>query len=249
MRILIIEDEPLAAKRLQQLIRIEIPAADIVAVIDSVKNAVEWLSSNNHPAIIFMDIQLADGLSFGIFEKITISSSVIFTTAFDHYAVKAFRVNGLDYLLKPVDPKELKVAIQKYFQVQSKNIDYTSIIESLAKTQTTYKERLLIKLGNKLLHVPTDKIAYAFSEDGTTFAVTTDNVTHLADYTLEHLHENLDPACFFRISRKAIIHIQSLVRSHAYFNSRLKLDLTPTPTFDAIVSREKVNDFKQWLDR
>lgn len=252
MNILLIEDEQPAAKRLANLIRECRPQAHILPAIDSVEAAVKWLAMNIAPDLIFMDIQLADGLSFDIFNQIKIQSPLIFTTAYDQYTLKAFKVNSVDYLLKPIDPEELTAAFDKFDQIFGKKVDYDlSAIQQLIKSmsQPAYKERFLVRVGQQMIYIQVTDIQYFYSEDGLAYAKTNDNKKHLIDYTLEQLEESLNPADFFRINRKLIAHVNSIVKIAPYFNSRLKLEIKPKPEFEVIVSRERVNDFKKWLDR
>ncbi|MFN7118410.1 MAG: LytR/AlgR family response regulator transcription factor [Saprospiraceae bacterium] len=252
MNILLIEDEQPAARRLANLIRECRPQSNILAAIDSVEQAVQWLASNTAPDLIFMDIQLADGLSFDIFNQTSILSPVIFTTAYDQYTLKAFKVNSVDYLLKPIDPTELASAFIKFDQVFGKKMSYDlnaiqQLIQSMSQPQ--YKERFLVRVGQQMMYILVADINYFYSEDGLAYAKTGDGKKHLIDYTLEQLEENLNPADFFRINRKIITHVNSIVKIAPYFNSRLKLEIKPKAEFEVLVSRERVNDFKKWLDR
>lgn len=252
MNILLIEDEQPAAKRLTNLIKECRPQSNILASIDSVENAVRWLGINVAPDLIFMDIQLADGLSFDIFNQLHIQSPIIFTTAYDQYTLKAFKVNSVDYLLKPIDPAELKAAFTKFDQVFGKKMSYDlSAIQQLIQSmsQPQYKERFLVRVGQQMIYIVVTDIQYFYSEDGLAYAKTSDDKKHLIDYTLEQLEENLNPMDFFRINRKIITHVNSIQKISPYFNSRLKLEIKPKAAFEVIVSRERVNDFKKWLDR
>ncbi len=251
MKVLIIEDEIPAAKRLRNLITQHCPEAAVMDVVDSVEGAVQWLNTFECPELIFMDIQLSDGLSFDIFNQTEVVSPVIFTTAYDQYALKAFKVNSVDYLLKPIDPKELECAFEKFKNLhqQSQEYDRTAIQSLISSiTQKEYKERFLVKVGQQLNYLQVKEIAYFYSDDGLVYALTNANRRHVLDYTLEQLHDVLDPKHFFRINRKIVIHIDAIHKIHTYFNSRLKLELVPRTDFEAIVSRERVGDFKSWLD-
>ncbi len=252
MNILVIEDEQPAAKRLANLIADFRPQAHILSMIDSVEGAVKWLRANAPPDLMFLDIQLADGLSFDIFNQVPVQSPVIFTTAYDQYTLKAFKMNSVDYLLKPIDPEELAQALSKFDLLFGKKISYDlqsiqQLIQSM--TQPTYKERFLVRVGQQMIYISVSDIQYFYSEDGLAYAKTTDNKRHLVDYTLEQLDESLDPKYFFRINRKVITHVNAIQKIAPYFNSRLKLEIKPKADFDVIVSRERVNDFKKWLDR
>ena len=251
MNILIIEDEPLAAERLAKLVKSILPEAAILPSIDSVKKSVQWLKSNS-PDLIFMDIQLADGISFQIFDQIEIKSPVIFTTAYDEYALKAFKVNSIDYILKPVDEQELLAAIQKYQRLTGGSSGNSKIMESigLAMQMLTkrYKERFVIKVGEHLKSVETDDILFFFSLEKATFAQTKDGRKNILDFTLDQLEELVDPSKFFRINRKYIVHVKSIQDMISYTNARLKLVLKTSDDPDVIVARERVQQFRDWLD-
>lgn len=252
MRILIVEDEHYAAKRLETLILEELPDAKILAVIDTVNEAVDWLSSHVEPNLIFMDIQLADGLSFQIFDKIKINCPIIFTTAYDEYALNAFKVNSIDYLLKPLEQEALKQAFDKYQKLypsyQSQNLDWNNITKEIFKPKDGYKKRFLIKTGNAYAYLKTDDINLIFSEDGLSFAYNKEGKKILIDHSLDKINNDLDPNCFFRISRKHIIALDSISKVHPYLNSRLKLEHNFNFEEDLIVARDRVKHFKSWLD-
>ncbi|RLD17974.1 MAG: DNA-binding response regulator [Bacteroidetes bacterium] len=251
MDYLIVEDEYHAAKRLRSLIEKNSIGAHCLAVIDSVEDAVIWFNDNTPPDLAFFDIQLADGLSFKIFQEVRVDVPVIFTTAFDEYALKAFKTNSVDYLLKPIDEKELVSAIDKYKRHFGNGYasPESSVIAMLMQKLNTpeYMKRFLIKQGSALTYIPVEDIAYFCSRDGLTFLVTQSNHKHNIDYTMEQVEELIDPALFFRINRKVIASVQAVSQISSYFNSRLKLTLVPGYTEDAIVSREKVKKFKHWM--
>lgn len=252
MDILIVEDEPHAAQRLQMLASELIPNANILARIDTVKKAVEWLKSNS-PQLIFMDIQLADGLSFHIFEQVKVESPVIFTTAYDEYALRAFKVNSIDYILKPVDKEELNAALQKLKNLSGDTVRQEAILGNIAQAlellHKRYKTRFVVKVGEHLRTIDVDTILYFFSQDRTTFCVTDDNRNHVLDYTLEQLEDMLDPDAFFRINRKYLVRSSAIKDIISYTNSRLKLVLKGSTDKDIIVARERVQQFKEWLDK
>jgi len=253
MNILIIEDEQPAAKRLTQLILKEESEAKIAGTLDSVESAVKWIKTFNAPDLIFMDIQLADGLSFDIFTKVKINSPIIFTTAYDQYALQAFKVNSVDYLLKPIDPDELSKAFAKFKMVyahEPATYDQGAIQQLIqAMTKKDYKERFLVKTGQHLQYINVEDIAYFYSEDGLVHLQTKTTKRYIVDYTLDQLERMVDPNCFFRINRKIITNICAVKKIHTYFNSRLLLDLAPKINLEVIVSRDRVGDFKQWLDK
>lgn len=251
-KILIIEDEIPSANRLQKMLQSLDNQIDILAVLDSVEDAIHWFNENEAPDLAFFDIQLADGLSFSIFEKTKVNCPIVFTTAFDQYAIKAFKVNSIDYLLKPIDPEELSNAWDKYKQIQGKQIfEIENILKSFNFTdqKKRFKERFLIKKGDQFLYVQEKDIAYFYSESSLSFLVSQTGQKYVYDSKLDELVDQLDPHYFFRINRKFIIHEQSIKKISNYFNGRLKLDLSPQIKEDVIVARERSGDFKKWLDK
>jgi DNA-binding LytR/AlgR family response regulator len=253
MRILIIEDEAQAAKRLAYLIADLDKAMVIVGQTDSVKRSVAWLQSNPAPDLIFMDIQLGDGLSFDIFEKVEVKSPVIFTTAYDEYALKAFKVNSIDYILKPVDKADLEVALLKLKNLAGSRQPSTAIIENIGRVveQLTkkYKERFVVKVGEHLRTIDVSDILYLYSQEKTTFCVTQDSRHHILDFTLEQVADLVNPGEFFRISRKYLIHSRSIKDIISHSNSRLRLVLKTSTDTGIVVARERVQAFKGWLDQ
>jgi two-component system, LytTR family, response regulator LytT len=250
MKILIIEDEQPAAKQLTKMLQKADPSITIIETIDSVEAAVKWLNTFPSPDAIFMDIQIADGLSFDIFNHTDITCPVVFTTAFDQYAIKAFRVNALDYLLKPIDEDELNDVIHKLKQQKGTplyNADFLQNLSSKFTNTNAYKTRFLIKQGTTLNFVETHDIAYFFSEDGLTHFYSIHHKKHLIEHTLDDLENQLNPSDYFRINRKIIVSIKSIKKISPHFNSRLKLELNPQYLDDIFVARERVPDFKTWL--
>jgi len=252
MKVLIIEDEPQAAERLAILVKGLQPDVQICATLDSVKRSVDWILKNPLVDLIFMDIQLADGLSFEIFDKVEVKAPVIFTTAYNEYALKAFKVNSIDYILKPVDKGELEAAFRKY-QTLTRQPPSDKMMESIGYAiqmlAKKYKERFVIKVGEHLKSVEVSEILFFFSLEKTTFAQTKDGRKHILDFTLDQLDGLLDPARYFRINRKYIVSTYSIQDMISYTNSRLKLILKSSDDADVIVARERVQDFKEWLDR
>ncbi len=246
MKILIFEDEKLNAERLIELIKRYDSSVKVMAVLESVKKGVEWLAENPAPELIFMDIRLADGLSFELFEKVNIDIPVIFTTAYDEYAIRAFKVNSVDYLVKPINFIELRSAIDKYKKV--KPILTPEFIQTiLQQSNPKYKNRFLVKIGDQLRHVDCRDIAYFIFEDGLVMAITKAKSSLPMDYSLDRLEELLNPADFLRLNRKIIARLDSVGKIHSYFNGRLKIELLPTVDEDVIVSRERVGRFKEWM--
>jgi two-component system, LytTR family, response regulator LytT len=257
MKILIIEDEAPAAKQLTKMLQKNDPSITIIETIDSVEASVKWLNTFPSPDAIFMDIQIADGLSFDIFNHTNINCPVVFTTAFDQYAIKAFRVNALDYLLKPIDEDELNDVILKLKQQKGTsreggtsypfNPDFLQNLRTKFTNPNAFKTRFLIKQGTSLNFVETQDIAYFFSEDGLTHFYSIQNKKHLIEQTLDDLEHQLNPSDYFRINRKIIVSIKSIKKISPHFNSRLKLELNPHYLEEIFVARERVADFKTWL--
>ncbi|MCB0639417.1 MAG: response regulator transcription factor [Lewinella sp.] len=253
MRLLLIEDEQPAYRRLAQLLRDHWPAATIEPQLDTVTQAVAYLRSEPAPDLVFMDIQLADGLSFQIFEQVDVKAPIIFTTAYDQYTLRAFKVHSIDYLLKPIDPEELKQALEKFTRIygQSPAVPAnTSLLDALRELQQPkFRERFLIKVGaSQLSYLAVGEVAYFYSDQSMVFAKRHDGRQHHLETTLDQLEEQLDPTAFFRISRKAIIGPPAIDKIETYFNGRLLLLLKPAADFQVTVSRDRVNDFKKWLD-
>lgn len=250
MRILIIEDENPAAKRLLSLLKIHFPSAEFEGNLDSVKSALKWLAENQEPDLIFCDIQLADGLSFEIFQKNPVSSPVIFTTAFDQYAIKAFQVNAVDYLLKPIDPEELAGAVDKFRKNKLPQELDSKLLEQLLQPQRLrFKSRFLVNFGEKIQSLPVEEVAFFFSEERVTFLQTWSGKKYVIDQTLELTAEQLDPMKFFRLNRKYLASLDAIEAVFTYSNSRLKIKLQACEDPDILVSREKVSEFKAWLDQ
>jgi DNA-binding LytR/AlgR family response regulator len=250
IKVVIIEDELPAANRLGKMLEQADSEINIVKRLDSIESTVQYLEKADQADLIFMDIQLADGLSFSIFEQIKINIPVIFTTAFDQYTLKAFKVNSIDYLLKPIDEAELKKAIGKYKQLYyKKEIGFSERIQELLQQINTarYKERLLIKKGQQLSYLKTSSLAYCYADGKLCYAVDFDGNKHLVEHTLAHLEEQLMPDKFFRINRHLLVNIDAVSKVHTWLGSRLKLELRPGTTADTVVSRERVNGFKEWL--
>lgn len=251
MRVLIIEDEHFAAKRLESLIKIYLPDAKIVEVLDTVEDSINWLESHIEPNLVFMDIQLADGLSFQIFDQVQLKCPIIFTTAYDEYALDAFKVNSVDYLLKPIDESAFKAALDQYqniYQSHTLNVDWKHITKDIFTEKDQYKRRFLIKTGNAYTYLNTSELKLIYSEDGISFGLNSGGQRFLIDKTLDNIESCLNPANFYRVSRKHIVALDSIDKMHPYLNSRLKLELSVGQDEDVIVSREKVKDFKAWID-
>lgn len=252
MQVLIIEDEPQAAQRMENLVHELVPGAIILGKLDSVKGAVNWFENNSSPDVVLMDIQLADGISFEIFDKCEVKAPVIFTTAYDAYAIKAFKVNSVDYILKPVDKEELRLALSK---IKSRNMSemeshhlLLNIGQTIKMLARKYKTRFVIKVGEHLRTIEVDRVLFFYSQERTTFCVTDDSRSHILDYTLEQLVEMIDPERFFRINRKYMVSAAAIKDIINYTNSRLRLVLKNSTDQDVVVARERVQEFKSWLD-
>ncbi len=251
MKVIIIEDEQPAALQLKKLLTQTDPSVSVIEIIDSVESSVKWLQTFPAPDAIFMDIQIADGLSFDIFNHVNIQSPVVFTTAFDQYAIKAFKVNAVDYLLKPIDEDELGEVLDKLKKKKAAAMpfDNTDFLKNLLQDfpKKDYKQRFLIKNGQNLNSIDVSDIAYFFSEDGINQFYVFANKKHIIENTLDELESFLNPKDFFRINRKLIVSIKAIQKISPHFNSRLKLSLTPQYRDEILVARERVSDFKAWL--
>lgn len=250
MNVLIIEDEKPAARLLQR--KLQKLGLEANTMLHSVEESIEWFTNNPHPELIFLDIQLSDGLSFEIFESIPISSAVIFTTAYDEYALRAFKLNSIDYLLKPIDEDDLETAVNKYRgqqnKVQNLSLDFDQIKRMLANpAEKSYKKRFTVKMGQHLKMISIEDTECFYSENKGTYIHTVDGRDYLLENTLEQLENDLDPAKFFRVSRKFIVSIAAIKDIVVYTNSRLKIILPTYKEDEVIVSRERVNDFRTWL--
>lgn len=250
-RIIIVEDEKPAARRLQKMIQVFGDTLKIEAVLDSVEDAVIWFNENPQPDLAFFDIQLADGLSFNIFERTKVSCPVIFTTAYDQYAIRAFKVNSVDYLLKPINQEELEAAWNKFNTLnQEAPKDMQAILAAMHQLQgqQKFKERFLIKKGEQFKYIKIDEVAYFYSENGLSFLVDKTGSLHLIDEKLDSLEQELSPQLFFRVNRKFIIGESAVGKISNYSNSRLILELQPKSNSEVIVARERVSNFKDWLN-
>ena len=250
MNVLIIEDEKPAARRLSRMLAV----LDIEAkvMLHSVEESINWLQNNEHPDLILLDIQLSDGLSFEIFEEIAVKSAIIFTTAYDEYALKAFKLNSIDYLLKPIVEEELKVAVDKYKSQQNNTSEVKVNIDDIRKLlinpiDRKFKKRLTIKVGQHIKIIHVNEIECLYSENKSTYIHTKENRNHLLDHSLEHWQEQVDPEQLFRVNRTFIVHINAIKDIISYSNSRLKLILHSYKDSEIIVSRERVKEFKEFI--
>ncbi len=257
MRVLIVEDEELAVERIQKLLAEVESTAEVAGVTASIGATVAWLQTQPRPDLILMDIELADGQSFEIFNRVAVQSPVIFTTSYDEYAIRACKVNSIDYLLKPVKREELRAGLDK-LRTLARQLNPAAepsvsrieqLIRGLAQPEKEYRERFLIKSGQRYLSVETGEIAYFYYEDRLTFLKTWKNERYPVDYTLDELEGMLPPKSFFRANRQCILHIRSVHNIHSYFNHKLKLTLQPPLEAEVLVSRERATEFKQWMGK
>jgi DNA-binding LytR/AlgR family response regulator len=246
MKVLIIEDELAAARRLRKMLSEFFSEEEMEPVIDSVAQAVKWFSQNEMPDLVLMDIQLADGTCFEIFKKTDIKCPVIFTTAYDQYAIRAFEVNAIAYLLKPVKEPELEAAIKKFRRWKGEKVDFSRLMDSLT-FKGNYQKRLLIKLGQSIRAIEIDDIAYFFTQDKVVTLVTHEAKKYPLDYNLDELENILQPARFFRINRQFIINVKAIREMYIISKSRVKLHLSPPCDMDTAVSAERSAAFKVWL--
>lgn len=252
MNVLIIEDEAPAFRRLQKILEELRPSVKIIEVIDSVEESVKWLKNHNMPDLIFMDIQLSDGISFEIFEQVEIKKPVIFTTAFDEYMLKAFKVNSIDYLLKPIKKDELGVSLIKYEDLQSaygsqNDFDLNALIGQIRMDDRKYKSRFLVKQGEKLLSIEVQDIAYFQSKNGVVYLATVYDRKYLMDFTLDELTQQLDPQKFYRANRQFIVSFPDIKTVHKYHKGKLLVELKRKTEEAITVSAEKATEFKSWF--
>ncbi|AIZ43380.1 LytR/AlgR family response regulator transcription factor [Cellulophaga baltica] len=251
MKTIIIEDEKPSARRLNRLL--EDLGVEVSVLLHSVEEAINWFHNNEHPDLIFLDIQLSDGLSFEIFEAVEVKSAIIFTTAFDEYALQAFKLNSIDYLLKPIDDEDLEIAVKKYKSLAPKKEKLTLDFEDIKKLlvnpiEREFKKRFTTKVGQHLKIINADEVECFYSENKGTYAATTEGRNYLLETTLENLEEDLDPKIFFRVSRKFYVNVNCIKDIVSYTNSRLQIKLMKFNEQEIIVSRERVRDFKLWLE-
>jgi DNA-binding LytR/AlgR family response regulator len=250
MKTIIIEDELLAALRLENMIKAIDPTIEIVAKLESIEESVAWFKSHEQPDLIFLDIHLEDGLSFSIFEQVKVNVPIIFTTAFDEYAIRAFKLNSIDYLLKPVTSEDLEKAITKFrdWGTKSNVIDIKELFRMVQINQSKYRERFSVVVGQKLKSIEVKDIAYFFSNSGITFIAMQSKSQYSIDQSLDTLTNQLDPNTFFRINRQYLVSLPAIANIHIFPKSRLKLELNPPVQGGVFVSLDKVKDFKIWID-
>lgn len=247
MKVVIIEDEFFSAEKLSNQLQKLDPSIQILAILPSVETGLAWFKSHPEPDLIFSDIQLEDQESFELFRQLPIEAPIIYTTAFDHYALQAFKQNSIDYLLKPIDIEDLRIALKKY-----QNLEYRMLKKGLTfypdKSKEEAKERFLVKRGSQLVVVKASEVAYFKSDQKLTFLITFTNQKYIVEQTLDQLTEQVDAKKFNRISRNRLVSFDSILKIHPHFNGRLKLELNPPEDEEVFVSRERVQAFKEWLD-
>lgn len=251
MNVIIIEDEKLSAEHLSRLLGKIDSSIKVIDTFDTVKRSVAELNNGVKAELLFVDVHLADGLSFEIFTKIANDTPIIFTTAYDEYAIKAFKLNSVDYLLKPIGINDLKAAIEKFKKFSKNNKDQTfeNVSNAYQQIQKQYKNRFMVKMGDTIASIKTEDICHFVSEDGLVLLVNQAGKRYPVDYNLDQIELFVPPESFFRINRKAIVNINSIQKVSSYFNSRLKVLVAQLDDEAGIVSRERVNEFKSWLDR
>lgn len=251
MQILIVEDELLLAKGLQKMLLMIEPSVQICGITQSVEETVQWLKKNSAPDLVLMDIELADGQSFDIFKKVKLDTPVIFTTAYDEFAIKAFKVNSIDYLLKPIKENELRNAIDKFKRSGriQQSISINGLLQKLEQISKPagYRNRFLIKQGQKMMSIDVSDVAYIFSENKCTFIRTSQNQKYIVDIPLDILESELSPQQFFRANRQYILTGKSVVSIHSWFNQKLKVEVRPETNEPVIISRDKANRFRAWM--
>ena len=253
MKVLLVEDENLAVERLKRLINQVRPEMDIIHRTESVAETVTWLT-NNEVDLIFMDIHLSDGSAFNIFEKLDVRTPIIFATAYDQYAIQAFRANGIDYLLKPVTKENLEASFEKIERIgglaqHTDQFSMRSLLQQLSAERKDYQKRFLVHYGQKIKSISIDQVAYFFADQKMVFMRTKDGIDYVLDESVDALEQKLDPDMFYRINRKFLICIDSINQMYSYSKSRVKLDLSPECNLETIVSVEKSGGFKAWLNK
>lgn len=250
MNVLIIEDEKLAAERMARMLRQIDPSIYITGSLDTIGKAVSWLQKNNHPDLILLDIHLGDGKSFDILEKVDLKSHIIFITAYDKYAIKAFKYNSIDYLLKPLKMQDLQFAYNKFqnqFASREENTSIPGIIRQLNKA--TFKSRFLVRQASMLISINTEEVAFVYTRDRSHFIKTHSGIDYTIDNNLDELEEQLDPLHFFRVNRQFIVRFSAIDKVVAWFDNKIKLHVKPIAYEEIIISRLRAGDFKKWLDK
>jgi len=256
MNVLIIEDESATARRLQKLLQEIDPAIQVMAIHESIEQTVNWLSKHGEPDLMFMDVNLSDGLSFGVFKEVDVNCPVIFTTAYDQYAIQAFKVNSIDYLLKPVNKESLEESLRKYHKLQHNEgkskidiakLDIAKLALALGIQKPDYMKRLIVRYGEVIKAIEMKDVAYFYSDEKIVYMVLKEGKSYPVDFTLDHMETRLDPELYFRINRKFLISYHAIEKMISYSKSRIKITLNPACELEAISSTERSGDFKEWL--
>lgn len=253
MKVVIVEDEHLAAAKLEKMIMKYDPDIEVLARLDAVQAAVDWLKNHESPYLIFLDIQLTDGTSFDILKSVALDCPVIFTTAYDQYALEAFNLQSIDYLIKPISQEKLNKAMAKLKKMQEsfsgKTVDFDKLLNAVQGTNKTFKSRFLVKSGSAMKSVAVEEIAYFFSSDKLVFMMTKSRHRFVINETLDELELSLNPSNFFRINRQYIVQFHTILKVHPHFNGRLKIELNPAPDEDIYISNRRATAFKEWMDK
>ena len=250
IKTLIIEDELPAAQRLQTLIAEASPDIHVESILDSIEASVDWLQHHASPELIFLDIQLSDGLSFEIFKKIKVDSFIIFTTAFDEYAIKAFELNSIDYLLKPVNKEHLTRALEKFRTMHGRlQFDVNQLLNVIENRKSAYKSRFVINIGSKIKSIETEEIAFFYSMEKSTFLSTKEGKSYPVDFSLDNLETMVNPEVFFRINRQYLVSYKAISKILVLSKSRIRLEFIPAPDEEIFVSNARTPEFRKWLDR
>jgi DNA-binding LytR/AlgR family response regulator len=251
IRTLIIEDEEPAALRLEKLLKEIDPDIEILSVIDTIDSAVKWIENNPKPDLIMLDIQLGDGLSFEIFRKTKVDSYIIFTTAYDEYAIKAFELNSIDYLLKPIDETRLSQSLRKFkkFRSPEHQFDVLNLIETIEKRKNIFKKRFVVTIAGKIKIIEAGEVAYFYSKEKNTFLCTADNHHFPLEFSLDHLEQMVDPEQYFRVSRQYLVNYRNITKIDILSKSRIRIETMPKTVEEILVSSSRTPEFRSWLDR
>jgi two-component system, LytTR family, response regulator LytT len=251
IKTLIVEDEELLAKNLELTLKEIDPTIEVAARLESVTSSIKWLT-NNKADLIFLDIQLSDGLSFDIFDKVNVDVPVIFLTAYDHYAIRAFKLNSIDYLLKPLNINDLSSALDKFRKHSGSNNDlqeFRKLMQMIKTKSCNYKKRFVVHVGEKIKYIEAENIAYFFIVEGETFMRDFEGSTNACDYSLDKLEPEIDPAIFFRVNRQYTVNLKAIKQMFTMSKSAIKLDLLPKPDENVFVSLSRSSYFKKWLNQ
>ena len=250
MKTIIIEDEAIAADALENMLLKVIPQAEVIAKLESIEESVEWFQKNEFPDLVFCDIHLSDGSSFEIFKQVEMKAPVVFTTAYNQYAIEAFKVNSVDYLLKPIKKEDLEQAIKKYDSLQQNHfsLELQNIQSLINKSLSSKKSRFMVKSGQVIKTIPSDEVAYFLAEEGVVLLINNTGNRFVINYTLDQLEHQLDEKVFFRANRQIIVNIHAVKEVNPYFKGRLHLTVEPRLKDDQIISSVKASAFKDWLD-